>query len=198
MRRRNHGIFCLEADWQNDFNRTTTVKPVLKLLSQGGVVAVPFVHRTVATQEEFAHYCKKWAQKRMARFPILYLAFHGEPECILVGDRRPPRSTVRLDELAEILGTGLRGRYVHFGSCETLRTDQRNVQRFLQQTGALAATGFKEAVDWFYSSVFEVLLLECLTRRSLKRSGAQAVKREMYSEHKTMCKTLDFRMVVRK
>lgn len=53
MRRKPHGIFCLEAEWWSDFNRST-VQPVLHLLEQGARTDVPHVHRDVGTREELA------------------------------------------------------------------------------------------------------------------------------------------------
>ena len=196
MKRETHGIFCLEGDWWDDFNRTSTVKPVLKLLAQGVGPSVPFVHRDVATLEEFKHYCERWSRKGTGKFPILYLAFHGGPAELFIGrGRRDARVT--LDELAEFLGDDLRGRLIHFGSCETLATDRRNIARFLKRTGAVAVTGFKREVDWLYSSVFDVLLFEVLLRFSLTTKGARAAKQRMLGEHGKMCKELQFRMEVR-
>lgn len=197
MSKRIHGVFCLETDWWNDLNRTSTVKPVLKLLSQRPGAHIPYVHRDVSTTEEFRHYCEKWTQRRNLPYPILYLSFHGEPGCLRVGDSRRSGSTISLDDLATILGLGLRGRIVHFGSCETLATDRRNIQRFLRSTGAVAATGFKKSVDWLYSSVFDVLLFDSLVGASMTVQGMRRVKREVTTEHAGMCRKLDFRMEIR-
>jgi hypothetical protein len=195
--KRKHGVFCIEGDWWNDFNRTSTVKPILDLLSQAGDGPVPFIHRDAGTFEEFKFYCEKWVQGNTARYPILYLAFHGRENCIFVGDQRRKESTVTLDNLAELLGSEVSGRIVHFGSCSTLNTDRRNIQRFLRQTGIVAVTGFKEDVDWLYSAVFDVILLDILTRRAMDRRGAAAAKRRLEDEHSPMCKKLDFRMEIR-
>jgi hypothetical protein len=119
--------------------------------SADGVV-VPTVYRDVATVEEFEFYCKRWRQKGNRRHPILYLAFHGAPGCIFVGDRRRKDTTVTLDDLAALLGPGLKGRLLHLASCETLYTDRRNIQRFLRDTGAVAVSGYKLSVDWLESA----------------------------------------------
>ncbi len=197
MNRRIHGIFCLETDWWNDFNRSSTVKPVLKLLAQGVQHQVPFVHRDIGTREEFEHYCRKWSQKTSARYPVLYLAFHGEPGCILVGDQRRARHRVCLDELAEILGPRLSGRMVHFGSCDTLGADREQIDRFLRKTGLVAVAGFKRNVDWLYSAVFEVLLLETMMRYPLTLPGMRQARYDIETQHAAMCASLQFRFVVR-
>ncbi|GMV08043.1 MAG: hypothetical protein AMXMBFR53_43180 [Gemmatimonadota bacterium] len=197
MRRKPHGIFCLEADWWSDFNRSSTVQPVLTLLSQGVRTEVPHVHRDVGTREELAMYLARWAQRGNARYSILYLAFHGEPGCIRLGDRRRKASIITLDELAEMLGDGLSRRLVHFGSCETLAVDRRKIRRFLDHTGLVAASGFKTPVDWLDSAVFEVLLFEVMLRYTFTIQGARAIRAEMRREHPAMCRRHDFRMVVR-
>ncbi len=197
MRRKPHGIFCLETDWWSDFNRSSTVEPVLHLLSQGVRTDVPHVHRDVGTREELAFYLSRWAQRGTARYSILYLAFHGEPGCIRIGDQRRKQSVVTLDDLAEMLGTGLSRRVVHFGSCDTLRVDRRLIRRFLDRTGLVAASGFRTPVDWLDSAVFEVLLFEVMLRYTLTVQGARAVRATMRAEHGALCRRHDFRMVVR-
>ncbi len=191
-----HGIFCLEGDWWNDFNQTSTVKPVLKLLSQGTQRPVSFVHRDVATRDEFAHYIAKWSQRGMKKFPLLYLAFHGDPGVLYVGDQRRKERAVTLDELAELLGTGLSGRMVHFGSCSTLNTDRRNITRFLAKTGALAATGFKSDVDWLKSAAFEVLIFEVMLRFKLTIRGARQMDKALLEEVPYLRREFKFRMVI--
>ena len=190
------GIFCLEGDWWNDFNRKSTVKPVLKLLSQGTDGPVDFVHRDVATREELAHYLSRWAQRGMKRYPILYLAFHGEPNTLFVGDQRRKGHAVTLDELADLLGNKLAGRIVHFGSCSTLGLDKRHVTRFLKKTNALAATGFRTDVPWLKSSAFEVLMFEALLRHKLTPAGARKMDRELAREVGYLRREFKFRMVI--
>lgn len=197
MRRKPHGIFCLETDWWSDFNRSSTVVPVLNLLSQGMRTRVPHVHRDVGTREELAFYLGRWSQRGTAKYSILYLAFHGEPGCIRLGDQRRRESVVTLDDLADMLGTGLSRRVIHFGSCETLAVDRRIIRRFLDRTGLVAASGFRTPVDWLDSAVFEVLLFEVMLRFTLTVQGARAVRTTMRAEHRAMCRRHDFGMVVR-
>ena len=197
MARTPHGIFCLETDWWSDFNRTSTVQPVLDLLAQGVRAEVPHVHRDVGTREELALYLDRWSKRRNARYHILYLAFHGGPGFIRLGSRPRYEVEISLDELAELLGTGLEGRLVHFGACETLAVDRRLIRRFLNRTGLVAASGFRTPVDWLDSAVFEVLLFEVMLRYTLTIQGARAVRAAMKAEHPAMCRRHDFRMVVR-
>ncbi|MDP2955750.1 MAG: hypothetical protein Q8N53_04960 [Longimicrobiales bacterium] len=197
MRRKAHGIFCLEDDWWKDFNRTSTVQPILSLISQGVLMDVPHVHRDVGTVEELAYYLRRWSQAGSSQYGILYLAFHGRQGAIFVGDRRRKNAEVTLDDLAEMLGEGLTGRIVHFGSCQTMGVDKRHIRRFLKHTGLVAATGFKSQVDWLSSSVFDVLLFEAMLRHSLTPSGARAIRANMWDEYGALCRRHDFRMIVR-
>ncbi len=193
-----HGIFCLEGDWRNDFNRTSSVKPVLKLLAQAQNRPIPFVHRDVGTREELEYYCRRWTRKGSAHYPMLYLAFHGTPGGIHVGDRRQKaRSKVTLDDLATILGTNLNRRVIHLGSCSTLNTSRRSLQAFLQKTGANAISGFKMEVDWLLSSCFEVLLFSELLRNNLTLQGVRQVEESLRQEYGALCRKLDFQMVIR-
>jgi len=197
MRRKPHGIFCLEDDWWRDFNRTSTVGPILSLISQGMQTDVPHVHRDVGTVEELEYYLKRWSQAGSAQYGILYLAFHGRPGSIIVGDRRLKDAEVTLDDLADMLGEGLTDRIVHFGSCETMGVDKRHIRRFLRRTGLVAAAGFKSEVDWLTSAVFDVLLFEAMLRHSLTPRGARAIRARMWDEYRGLCNRLDFRMIVR-
>jgi len=197
MSRKRYGIFCLEGDWWNDFNRGSTVSPILKLVNQAPDKKINFIHRDVATVEEFDHYCSKWTQGRMKKFEILYLAFHGSKEGgIHVGDQRRINRYTKLEDLSGILGSNLGGRIIHFGSCGTLAVDRRRIQRFLRETGLLAVTGYKSEVDWMYSAAFEVLLFDAITRFPFTKNGMVSAAEMMRSEHRKMCKTLDFRMEV--
>ncbi len=101
MRRKSKGIFCLEGDWWGNLTRSSTVKPVLKLLSQAADEPVPYIHRDVGTLSELEHYLRRWSQKSFASYSILYLAFHGTEGAIWVGDRRRNEAKASLDQLAE-------------------------------------------------------------------------------------------------
>jgi hypothetical protein len=191
-RRASNGIFCLEGDWWGDLSRSSTVKPVLKLLSQAGGKAVPYIHRDVGTIAELEHYVRKWSQKTFSGYPVLYLAFHGQEGAIWVGDRRKSEALVNLDQLAEWMGSGLRGRLVHLGSCGTMYTDKRNLRRFLVATGVNAVTGYRKEVDWLKSAAFETLLFDILIR-----SQSGRVLQKVNAEARGLAKELGFRIVLR-
>ena len=126
------GIFCLEGEWRG-VKDTTSVEPVLHLLQTMGGYKVPYVHHDVGTREEFDFYVKKWRGRSFASHPILYLGFHGERGCILVGEGRSNRP--ELMELADQLEGCCKGRVIHFGSCSTLDVNGHTLNGFLRRTG---------------------------------------------------------------
>ena len=70
------GIFCLEGDWWGNLKRPSSVEPILELLSK--LSPYPrYIHRGVGTREEFDYFLKRWSQRTLADYPILYLAFDG-------------------------------------------------------------------------------------------------------------------------
>ena len=188
------GIFCLEGDWDTDLRKRPTVGPVLTLLEDSHSPPVRFVRRDIGTRAEFEYYLKKWSQRRYARYPILYLAFHGNPGVLHLGD--PGSEPVDLDWLEERLMGRCKGRVIHFGSCGTMATHGLRLRRFLNRTGALAVCGYKTDVNWMRSTAFELILLSGFQMNAFTRSGMQAVNRRVRREAANLARGLDFRMVV--
>ena len=185
------GIFCLEGDWWSVKDKTS-VEPLLRLLETAAGWKVPYVHHDTATHEEFHHYLKKWSGRTFASHPILYLGFHGEPGSITVGEGRRPK--ISLDELADRLEGACRRRVIHFGSCSTLDVHGRELNRFLDRTGACALLGFRSDVDWMKSTAFELLLMGLLQDVSFTRPGMQKLWRLLKENVPGLMKILDFRM----
>jgi hypothetical protein len=171
------------------------MEPVLALLNQGAAERpLKFIHRVVRTREKFVDYLGQWA-RRGANYPILILAFHGEPGLLYVGARRKT-NVVTLDDLATIVGDKLRGRLVHLSACSALDVEHRRIRRFLKRTGAVAATGFREDVEWLKSSAFEVMLLDIFLQHPLTRAGARRMARSVRRELPELRRELRFRLVV--
>src|SRR5437016_2646850 len=98
MRRNSQakGVFCVEGQWDSDLRDSSTVRPILELLRTSSNIG--FIYRTCSTQEEFAFCLRKWPQHMYDAFPILYIAAHGTPSSIHLGDY-----TCDLDVIAEVL-----------------------------------------------------------------------------------------------
>ncbi len=188
------GIFCLEGDWDRDLRTTITVLPFLELLGQVNRPPIPSIRRDIGTATELEYYLRKWCLKRYARYPILYLGFHGDPGVLYLGGDR--RSQVDLDWLEERLAGKCKGRLIHFGSCGTLATHGKRLNRFLRTTGALAVCGYKVDVDWLFAAAFEIILLGVIQHYSLTRPGMAAVERRVKQEAGGLARDLAFRLVV--
>ena len=167
------GVFCLEGFWYGDHRDTTSVCPVLDLVHR--YQNMPFIHHRCATREEFVFSINRWKTRSFHRkYPLLYLAFHGDPGRILIGTE-----AVSLDELAELLGDHCRNVVIYFGSCATLKLDRRKLQSFMQRTRTLAVLGYKQAVDWLPSASFEIRLLSFLLVHPFDSVGIRRIYEEV-------------------
>ena len=188
------GVFCLEGDWYPDLRRPTTVGPVLDLLEKSNIPPVPSIRRDIGTVPELEYYLQKWTQQRYARYPILYLGFHGSPGELHVGPRYAEQVT--LDWLEDRLEGKCKRRVIHFGSCGTLATHGNRLNRFLERTEAIAVCGDKGVVDWMLSTAFEIVLLSGFQQNTFTRPGMAAVERRVRSQAARLVRDLKFRMVI--
>jgi hypothetical protein len=191
------GVFCLEGDWSYKIHKASTVEPILSLLSKWDPYYVPYIHRDIATRDELEYYLLRWTRKSLARYPILYLAFHGDSERLLFGDVRYSRNTVTLDDVAGVLEARCRGRIIYFASCSTLKLHGNLIRGFLKRTGALAVCGYRKEVDWLDATAFELMVFGAMQRGSLTSRGARAMERRIHRHAAYLARRLEFRMVVR-
>ena len=190
-------IFCIEGDWWGSLEdeKSSSVTPLFDLVAQMHQ-RLKYIHRPVATRGELEHYLRVWGQARHAKYPVLYLAFHGSPGVLHVGDRRRSESQISLDELAGLLAGKCKNRVVHCGSCSTVRVDRRHLKRFLSVTGASAICGYTESVDWLEASAFEVQLLSEFQGRSMGINGARGIGGRLGGLSPALQRRLGFRYVV--
>ena len=80
---------------------------------------------------------------------------------------------------------------VHFGSCNTLDTDERNIKKFLETTHALCVCGFKSDIDFLESSVFDMLLLQ----KFQEYKDVSAVDRDLKKNYRKLINKLNFRLM---
>jgi hypothetical protein len=192
------GIFCLEGDWWGKLHKGSSVEPILDLLHQWDPYYVPYVRRDVATRAEFEYYISRWAQKRMAAYPILYLAFHGKSSEVTIGDHRRIENRVTIAELGDMLEAKCHGRMIYFGSCQTLDLHGNSIQAFLRKTGALAVCGYRRDVEWLDSTAFELVMMSAMQLHSMTRRGAAAMQRRIDSRAPVLARKLRFHMVISK
>jgi hypothetical protein len=151
-------VFCLEGPWSSRLTDRSSVRPLLELLDNLGLIR--FIHRDASTLEEFSRYLTQWLQRQYQGYGFGWLAFHGDPGGIYVG-----RRFVTLEQIAEITGARLARRILFFGSCGTLEVPQPRLDAFMRATKVRAICGYSESeVGWLESAAFELNLIEAVTR----------------------------------
>ena len=187
---RKKGIFCLEGLWYDDLRKRSTVKPILELLELNS--GIPFLHSDCATEEEFKFYLRKWKTKKYSQYPILYLAFHGMKNGLLIEDK-----LITLEEFGELLKGKCKNRIIVFASCNTMSVDKKTLQDFMKKTQALAICGYKLIVQWISSTAFELMLLSLMQDNVFDGRGIEAIKNKIVRVSR-MFKDLDFLMLTKK
>jgi hypothetical protein len=190
--KRNKNIYCLEGLW-NDYNLKdkSSVIPLLEFLSKSN--SCDYIYHDCATKDELKFFLKKWAVKAISqKFPILYLACHGEQEKIFLNRN----DFVTLTEIAETLEDRCYGKVFYFGSCSTLRIDKRKIQSFLTRTNAIAAIGYQVDVDWMKSSACDLLVFEALQADRLDSKGIVKIMNKIFNDYGNLPKQLNLRMVI--
>jgi hypothetical protein len=195
---KRRGVFCLEGDWWYNLKKPSSVQPILHLLSQWDPFFVPFIHRNVATGGSLEYYLDKWTKKKHADYPILYLAFHGDPGAIQLGDPRRRGNVITLDLLADLLEGKCKGRIIFFAACATLNTHGNRLNHFLRRTRALAVCGYRGDVDWLHATAFELLVFAAMQENAFTVAGARAMKKRILKEAGYLARDLKFRMIITK
>jgi len=180
----NKHVFCLEGDWEKDLRKKSSITASLEFLQTN--CGIQYILKNCGTKENLKYYLKLWKQKRYKDYTICYLAFHGHPAQIQVGE-----DFIDLKELAEILNGSCVNKIIHFGSCNTLDTNEKSIREFLETTHALCVCGFKTDIDFLESSVFDMLLLQKLQ----EYKDIKAVDRELKRNYRKLIKQLDFKLM---
>ncbi|MFH1539811.1 MAG: DUF6642 family protein [bacterium] len=191
------GVFCLEGDWEG-LKDHMTVEPMLELLHNMHNHQVKYIHRNIATLQQFDYYMAKWTQQGQKNYPILYLGFHGMPNTIFLGDQRKAEGKITLEWIEERLKKkNLRRKIIFFGTCETLNISNARLHKFVQKTGVAAICGYKSSVNWTYAAAFEIIVLDNLQYFTTTQQGLKAVKKRIYEAAGGLAKKLKFSMVLR-
>jgi hypothetical protein len=197
MKWRPKGIYCLEiGEWFDSLKRKRSVEPVLQLLCESPM-AVPFIHRDIATQGDLTYYLRKWVQGRHKDYPILYLAFHGTRGGIDLFQENGRRLRVSTDKLFEYLSGKCHKRVIHFGACRVLDLHGHTLNRYLRDSGAAAISGYSKDVDWVDSSVFEMFYLAQLQHNQFTRPGLRAVRNRVSKVASGLSRSLRFEMKIK-
>jgi len=192
------GIYCLEiGEWFKSLKIRNSVEPILQLLKESPL-AVSYIHRDIATDTELRYYLRKWTQKVHKDYPILYLAFHGHPGCIQVRKENGKSFDYETDDLFATLANKCHRRIIHFGACSVLNIHGNVVNRYLNESGAAAISGYADDVDWVTSSIFEMLYLSLLQQNQFTKPGLRAVRNKLKIMAAPLQKNLKFKMRIRK
>ena len=186
------GIYCIEGHWDHgNIQDQSTVLPILDLLEKRGYCN--YIYHDCATKSELEYFLEKWKHKTVnKKYPILYLAFHGDPGYIFLTHE----DKYSLTELANYLGDKCTGKIVYFGSCSTLKIDKRRINSFLEKTGAIAAIGYKTDIDWIQSTACDLFVLEALQSEMLDTKGIKKMQKKIISDYGNLHKILDLRIVI--
>ncbi len=177
-------IFSLEGDWNSDLTKKGGIKHILDFMSMN--FGIDVIHRHCITEESLNYYLREYVQPKYKNFSILYLAFHGLPNQLQVGE-----TMVELEDISQTCKDALRGKIIYFGSCLTLNIDKRRINNFLKETKALAVIGYKETIDFTPSTALDLIVMETLqTNRDMRK-----IEHIITTEYSQLANKLKFRMV---
>lgn len=187
------GIYCIEGLWDHgNIQDETTVLPILDLLEKKNYC--DHIYHDCATKSELEYFLDKWKHKSInEKFPILYLAFHGDPGYIFLTHK----DKYSLSELADFLGDKCKGKIIYFGSCSTLNIDKRKINSFLIKTGAIAVIGYKMDIDWIQSAACDLFVFEALQSDKLDTIiGIKKIYKKIITDYGNLHKLLNLRFVI--
>jgi hypothetical protein len=186
------GIFCIEGLWNHDdILDKSSVLPLLELLQKRG--CCDYTHHDCATQVELEFLLNKWKLKRIQdKYPILYLAFHGQKGSICLNYKED----YSLEQLEKLLEDNCSGKVIYFGSCSTLNIDKRKIKSFLEKTGAIAAIGYKSEIDWIKSAACDLFVFEALQYDKLDSKGIEKIYNSIISDYGDLHKILELTVVI--
>ena len=153
-------ILALEGEWENNPKYKIGIGSILKFIEE--VTEVDYHHRRVATESDFFFYLKKGSYKS---FSIIYFAFHGERNKIILGNNK---HQLTLDEIAEGASGVLKDKIVHFGSCSTLKIKKQDLIKFKKVTGAKIVSGYTKDIGFVDSSIFDIAYFTLLFKYERK------------------------------
>jgi len=152
-------IYCLEGNWNKNPRSHQSVKPMLELLRTFS--GIKYIYHKCETKEDFFKRLQQFIKGTYKNYAVLYLAFHGKPNRIEV-----EKGFITLKEIATALEGKLASKIVHFGSCSTLRTSEKNIQHFITTTNCQFISGYCKDVDFIDACAFELLYFELLQKYS--------------------------------
>lgn len=134
-------------------------------------------------QKRFYKGASKLHTKTIFKLYRFYIAYHGRKNRICIGNEY-----ITLKEIADVLEDKLNGIIVHFGSCSTLNTTEKNITDFIKRTGCALISGYKKDVPYIDSSAFELLYFNVLNTYKTYTS----IKKNIVGKYPTLVDILRF------
>ncbi|MDR2947595.1 MAG: hypothetical protein LBV71_00145 [Prevotella sp.] len=153
----DRNIYCLEGNWNKNPRSNQSVKPMLELLRT--FKGIKYIYHKCDTKEEFFYRLQQFTKGNYKNYSVLYLAFHGRTNRIIVENQY-----ITLKEIATAIEGKLKGKVVHFGSCSTMRTSEKNIQHFISMTNCQFISGYRKFVDYIDACAFELLYFDLLQK----------------------------------
>lgn len=180
-------IFALEGEWATRLKHKETVLPALQFLEQSG--GIEFVHRRVAVKAAFFDYLNWALDESMQEYSIIYLGGHGESSYLYLKYEVTEESEyLSIEDIADAYPGQFSGKFVHFGSCQTIAVDPAIIQSFLKKTKAKLVSGYTKQVDFVESMLLDMAYFNSL--QSYERVGDFHTK--MYKWYPGLCDRLGF------
>ena len=154
-------IYCIEGNWYDHPNSKQTILPILELLNTFS--DIKYIHCRCESKADFFYYLERFTKGYYKNYKILYIAFHGRANRIRIG-----KEFVTLKEIANVLKGKLTDKIVHFGSCSTLRTTEKNISDFITRTNCKHLSGYTKDVKHIDAAAFELLYFNTLQQRKYK------------------------------
>lgn len=159
-------IICIETDWYFHDRKVldkSSAEPLLKFFYDYlKKEKFDYIYRKVATKEELQYLFNQLKYKAFDDFSIVYFSFHGNNGSVqLEGEKE----LLTLEELANMAGSVLNGRCVHFSSCRTLYCKKDSLDYFLNKAAPAYLSGYTKSVDYLDSTLTDIVLLKQLMFR---------------------------------
>ncbi|MBR2050381.1 MAG: hypothetical protein IKK35_00010 [Rikenellaceae bacterium] len=151
------GVICIETEWDittKNNRRDINSEPLLQFLSK--MYGIPYIYRKVATIEELKYYFKQFRKKEYAdNYNMYYFSFHGGTRLVSFESGE----FLELADIAEMANGIFEGKFVHFGSCRTMRGSKDKIEEFCASVGAKMVSGFTKDVDGALCAIHDVAFI---------------------------------------
>lgn len=185
-------VWIFEGTWW-DHHESSKVLPYFQAVSST-VAPLDIGHRTFRSADDLEYWIKKIPRGTSA---FVYVACHGNGEGLW-----PVSNTlISVDELCATFTAAKDGAigFLHFGTCGVVDGTNRraSLQRLRRAARARFVSGFTRPIDWFQSTLFDVVIAAELFvpyYLDARHSAPKLAKRasDAYREHQALARRLGF------